>query len=415
MKLSDKIKKSICIFLTVFILCSLLSGCRFQSQYTDPDTGELVGEAAPISLLKKSSIKDIVNTDTNVFFLMNDVTGSVIVTGSNKYGLLGQGTSSDDYSQYAVRAKFPERIRLIDANTKIAVAVSDTNNVYVWGDLSMWDETSSFDSNDGFTYKKFKFDSIISDISIGIEHIALLMKDGSVYTLGKNNGQLGYDYDVNIGAFYPDFKKIDTSVVFSSIKASATATYMLTSGGDLYGSSANAKCELGYVAKIQNVNKLDTVKPITSVASAGSNLFALAYDGTVYVCGENTHGVLGLNSNLSYAVSLTQLPLSENVIQITADNETLTVHFITEEGLVYACGINDNLNTKSKDDDIIVPTLVNISSKVATFYGNGSTRFYIDKSRHLYTYGDNSYGQMPDVTQTDKAVLSPVRLYLNVK
>lgn len=414
MKLTNT-KKTVYVFCAVVLLCFVLSGCGFQSQYIDPDTGELVGEAAPISLLKKSSIKKLVNTDTNVFYLMNDVTGSLLVTGSNKYGLLAQGTANEDFSQYAVRAKFPERIKLIDANTKTAVAVSDTNNVYVWGDLSMWGESVQLETNDGFSYKKFSFDSIISDISIGIEHIALLTSDGKVYTLGKNNGQLGYNYNTDIGTFYADFKMIDTEIIFNAVKSGSTATYMLTSSGDLYGCSANGNYELGYIADMSDINKLDTVKPIVSVTTAGSNLFALANDGTVYVCGENTNGVLGLNSFLSNAASLTPLPLNEVVVQITADNETPTVHFVTQDGLVYACGTNDNLNTKVKDDKVNTPSLVNIDSKVSVFYGSGSTRFYIDKNRHLYTYGNNSYGQMPNVTQTDEAVLSPVRLYLNIK
>lgn len=415
MKMSNKIKNTVIMFISVLLFTSILGGCGFQSQYIDPETGELVGNVAPISLLKKSSIKRLVNTDTNVFFLMNDVTGSVLVTGSNKNGLLGQGTSNDSVTSYAVRAKLPERIKLIDANSKNAVAVSDTNNVYVWGDLSAWGEDTQLETNESFSYKRFSFDSIISDVSIGTDHIAILTKEGNVYTLGKNKGQLGYDVDAEKGTFYPDFTIIQSDIVFNSVKASATATYMLTSNGDLYGCSANLSYELGYIANIANVNKLDTVKPIKSVATAGNNLFALANDGTVYVCGENSYGVLGLNSFLSYATSLTQLPLNETVVQVTANNEKSTVHFVTEDGLVYACGANDDLNTKVKDSKVNTPSLVLLESKVSVFYGGGSTRFFIDKNRHLYTYGDNTYCQMPDVSQTNKAILSPVRLYLNIK
>ncbi len=415
MKMSNKIKNIIITLVSILLISSFLGGCSFQSQYTDPETGELTGNVAPISLLKKSSIKELVNTNTNVFFLMNDVTGSVIVTGSNKNGLLGQGTVSDEVTSYAVRAKLPERIKLIDANTKNAVAVSDTNNVYIWGDLSAWGDDTILETTEGFTYKKFSFDSIISDISIGTEHVAVLTKKGNVYTLGRNNGQLGYDLSTGIGNFYPEFKMIESDVVFNSVKAGTTATYMLTSSGDLYGCSANMSYELGYISNLSSINKLDTVKSIRSVATAGSNLFALANDGTIYVCGENSNGVLGLNSSLSHAVSLTQLPLDEIVVQITANNESATVHFVTEDGNVYACGANDDLNTKVKDDIVNVPSLVSIGSSVSVFYGSGSTRFFIDKNRHLYTYGDNTYCQMPDVAQTDKAILSPVRLYLNIK
>ena len=46
----------------------------------------------------------------------------------------------------------------------------------------------------------------------------------------------------------------------------------------------------------------------------------------------------------------------------------------------------------------------------------GTTRFYIDASDHLYTYGDNSYGQMPITTSSGNSkFVSPVRIYANVK
>jgi len=413
-KTLSNIKKVIATITLLLLFPALFSGCNnYLDKYVDRETGKLNANVAPISLLKRSSIKALVNTDSNVFFLMNDITGSVYVTGSNEYGLLGQGTYGGDSDESALRADLPERIKLIDASETRAAAVSDTNKVYIWGDLSAWGITP--EDTQKTMYKVFTFDTIVTDISVGENHIALLTKDGSAYTLGTNLGQLGYDMDTNLGEFYPDFKKVETSAVFSTVDTNATATYFLSGSGELYGSSANKHFELGYVSQLKNVNKLDTVKSIKSISTCKHSLFALASDGTVYACGENTNGVLGLNSSLPFAASLTMIPFDAVVTQVSASDTTPYVHFVTEDEKLYACGTNLGLNTIDKSQNVIAPSRVNFSYKVTSFYGNGATRFFIDSNRRLYAYGRNQYTQIPDVDRSDKFITSPTRIYLRIK
>ena len=408
------IKKAIATITLLLVFPILFSGCNsYLDKYVDPETGKLNANAAPISLLKRSSIKTLINTDSNVFYLMNDITGSVYVTGSNEYGLLGQGTYSGDSDGSALRANLPERIKLIDASETRAAAVSDTNKVYIWGDLSAWGITPE-DTKETM-YKVFSFDTIVTDISVGENHIALLTKDGSAYTLGTNLGQLGYDIFTNLGEFYPDFRKIETSAVFSIVDTNATATYFLSGSGELYGSSANEYCELGYVGKLSNVNKLDTVKPIKAISTCKHSLFALASDGTVYACGENANGVLGLNSSLPFAASLTMIPFDAVVTQISASDTTPYVHFVTEDEKLYACGTNLGLNTQDKNQSVIAPSLVNVEYDVSEFYGNGSARFFVDSNGRLYAYGQNQYAQIPDVDRSDRFITDPIRIYLRIK
>ncbi|MBP3347498.1 MAG: hypothetical protein J6L92_01945 [Clostridia bacterium] len=410
MKARSCIKRILTYILLAATVCSLLGGCEFLSQYIDPETGEQSSPAAPISLLKRSSIKTLVSTDMNVFFLMNDVEGSVLVTGCNRFGLLGQGTTDNNPHSLAVRVPLPERIKLVDANTHLAAAVSDSNKIYIWGDLSPWGITIDKDH----IYKEFSFTETITDISVGAEHIAVLTKNGKVYTLGVNNGQLGYDLNKNRGEFYPDFKAVDSDVEFSLIETSLTATYMVTTTGELYGASANEHYELGYLDEHSAVSRMDNVKPIELLATAGRNVFALANDGSVYVCGENSNGVLGINNDLPYAEALTKLPFTKKVVSISGDDETTTVHFLTKENELYACGVNDYLNTKSNEAYISTPTLVQIEN-VTRVFAEGSTRFIIDSNRRLYSYGSNLYGQMPGVGNEGKKFSSPVRLYISIK
>lgn len=403
------------LFLTIVLLV-MLTGCSLAPEYVDPETGELTAQVANISLLKKSSIKTIYSTETNVFFVMNNAT--VLASGSNVNGLLGQG-NTEPYD-HVVLVKLPERIKLLSANESIAAAVSDTNNIYIWGELSMWNNDQLNKTAEGFTYKKFSFDDIVTDISVSTNHIAVLTKKGEVYTLGYNYGQLGYDIsDSYKGKLYSDFKKIETDVFASKIETNSSATYILANNGQLYGCSYNEYYELGYIQSLRAVNQIDSLASFTNITTAGHNLFALSVDGDVYVCGQNTNGVLGLNSTLATAAALTKIPFDGNtkVKSICGRDQNNTVFFVTEENKVYACGTNtdNSLYTENTSAFVIAPSLVKIG-EVSEFYGMGATKFYLDSRRRLYTYGDNTYGQMPiSDSSASSSFVSPIRIYANVK
>ncbi len=415
--------KSLNIILAVILILFTFSGCNFNfgSSYIDPETGELIGKPANISLLKKSSVKTINSTSNNVFFLMNS--GDLLATGDNTYGVLGQGdTQSYDY---AVAVKIDERIKLIEATQRRAVAVSDTNAVYVWGDLSWWGITEQTaideEGNTQLAYKKFEFEKgeIICDVSISENHIAVLSKSANVYTLGYNNGQLGYDFDkASQNIFYPNFRKIEYSMYFTAIASNATATYMLTIDGELYGCSQNKNYELGYMDILANINRIESNAMFIDITTAGRNVFALTNDGDVYVCGTNTNGVFGFNSSLSYAAALTQVPFENGkIVQVCGNDDFSFVHYVTDEGKVFACGDNSNkaLYTSSVYSTVTVPTLVNIGT-VSLFFGTGTAKFYVDTSDRLYTYGTNSYAQMPDIESSKtNTFIYPTRIYAEVK
>lgn len=415
----NKSTHNIKYFLKLFVVIAALvalTGCSLAPEYTDPDTGELKAQAAKISLLKKSSVKTIYSTDTNVFFVMNNAT--VLASGANDKGLLGQG-DTDEYD-YVVHVKLPERIKLISANESMAAAVSDTNNIYIWGELYMWNDSMLEHTADNFTYKKFSFDDIITDISVSTNHIAVLTKKGEVYTLGYNYGQLGYDVSTSYkGKLYSDFRKVETDIFVTKIETNPTATYMLANNGQIYGCSYNEYYELGYVSLLRAVNKIDSLKSFADITTAGNNLLALSTEGDVYVCGQNTNGVLGLNSTLATAAALTKIPFDGDtkVTSICGRDQNNSAFFVTDEGYVYACGTNqDNaLYTENTSYAVIAPSRVKIGV-VTEFYGMGATKFYLDVSRRLYTYGDNTYGQMP-ITESNgsSAFVSPTRIYANVK
>lgn len=291
--------------LIAFVL--LITGCNIAPEYIDPETGKPISPAAQISLLKKSSIKTIFGTSKNVFYIMNN--GQLLASGDNSNGLLGQGNTKQ-YS-YVVDVKLPERIKLITATSKTAVAISDTNNIYVWGDLSWWGITDVKNPEDNSTspmiYKKFHIEKeILTDISISNNHIAVLSKKGTVYTLGFDNGQLGYKDTPAKGDFYPEFEKVDSDIVYLNVSTNATTTYMLSADGEIYACGKNENNEMGYIDSLSYINKLDSIERFKSIQTAGHNLIALTESGDVYVCGKNEYGVLAVNNEYLENISTLQ-------------------------------------------------------------------------------------------------------------
>ena len=47
-------------------------------------------------------------------------------------------------------------------------------------------------------------------------------------------------------------------------------------------------------------------------------------------------------------------------------------------------------------------------------YCGGTAIYYLDNNRHLYAYGENTYGQMPNV-DSQREFVAPERIYASVK
>ena len=124
-QLKKNIKLVVSIGICALTLLLWICACSCSNQYVDKD-GNNKAQPIEISLLKKSSIKTIVPSEKNTFFVMNN--GSLLAVGDNSAGLLGQ----NDYEEYdyPVEVQLPERIKLVAASGDFAVAVSESNNLY---------------------------------------------------------------------------------------------------------------------------------------------------------------------------------------------------------------------------------------------------------------------------------------------
>jgi alpha-tubulin suppressor-like RCC1 family protein len=202
-----------------------------------------------------------------------------------------------------------------------------------------------------------------SKISCGGYSTVVLMEDGSIFSCGSNySGELGVgtsETNRNVLVKMTSWP-IDSSGI--SLKASHIScgdahTVVLMTDGTIYSTGFNYYGQLG-INSTSNSNVLveminlptdSSGNPTTpSKISCGSNHTGiLMTDDTVYVCGSNLKGQLGIGtSDYNAYTTLTQMTIlstdssgnQKTVSQIYCRNEHTIV--LMSDDTVYACGSN---------------------------------------------------------------------------
>jgi alpha-tubulin suppressor-like RCC1 family protein len=185
--------------------------------------------------------------------------------------------------------------------------------------------------------------SVNSMVGAGKSHSVFLILNGKVMTCGDNTkGQLG------IGSYIsknmPTYVKINATTDLTNVKsvyAGADHTIFLLNDGTVYVCGDNTYGQLGIgnntnqTFAVQNLN-LTTVKSI----SAGTyHTMFLLNDGSVKACGKNTNGQLGDGTTLDKN-TLVNVIISENVKKVSCGS--FHTMFLLNDGTVMGCGNNNN-------------------------------------------------------------------------
>lgn len=170
-----------------------------------------------------------------------DNEGNVWSWGSNKSGQLGNG--SYENTAVPVKVSFGNvKIKSISAGNEHSMAVSESNEVYVWGS----NESGQLGINDG-SIKSLNIPvklnmTNVKMASAGINHSVVLKADGTVYTFGDNlYGQLG------TGNFTKQMKPKSIGKIGreAEISAGGYHTIVRTSDGEIKGCGKAEEGQLG--------------------------------------------------------------------------------------------------------------------------------------------------------------------------
>ncbi|HEK8924581.1 TPA: chromosome condensation regulator [Clostridioides difficile] len=211
---------------------------------------------------------------------------------------------------------------------------------------------------------------------------------------------------VNITDQYNSYITMDE---IKKIETSDYATFILKKDGSLFSCGYNEYGQLGLGDTI-NKNEftqvpIDDVKDII-ISSATS--FVIKNDNTIYSCGKNDKGQLGLNDTNNRNI-FTEIDTSFNTSPIKKISCAPSNSFLLfENGLVYCCGDNTHgqlgIGTFGNNENKLKFALININD-IRDLYCSSSILAVINNNNELYMCGDNTYGQIGMGTQTRQLTL----------
>ncbi len=300
------------------------------------------------------------------------------------------------------------------------------------------------------TKDAFGITDIIVDLDEGTDHTVMLTNTGKAYSIGDNTyGQLADGTNVSSTDTLVEVKKTATDVFtdIKEIKAGDKNTVIVQNDGSVWVSGINDNYELG----IDNSQTLDKSLPLQNTnisnaifATAGDNhITVIKDDGSVYAWGNGKLGQLGNRKNSN---SINPVMVGDYIVRTNTNKVVLGINddAIIEGNVEYFNIFNSsaiNITYNTKDQTVaslltplhgevtpgkigikvvgqkvgttivtanqdgtsnigviqveVIPQDTTIEPNVIT---NGSHTITLRVDGKIYTYGDNTYGQLGNGT-----------------
>jgi alpha-tubulin suppressor-like RCC1 family protein len=392
-----------------------------NATYGQLGDGTTIAKSSPVKIGTSSWTKVSTGGLHNIAI---DITGRLFLWGYGASGNMGNGQNGNLSSPTLLNIN-NYSFSVVSAGFNNSFAINTNGFLYGWGD------NSGGQLGDGTTVSKSSPVNISSNsgssfsaVSAGLVHTAAIDINGFLCTWGSyGNGALG-DGSVNSRS---NVARVSTSswTIVSASGFSSTTTGM-DINGNLYGWGLNNNGQLGdgtTVSKSSPVLILSLNTPIVSwtiTSAGGSHTAGIDSTNTLYVWGGNSFGILGDNTSISRSTAIKlgpyNTPSKLSWTSVSAGN-SLTAAITTNNNL-YTWGGNavgqlgDGTTTNKSS-----PVVINIYNEALNVY-NYSWSIVSAGSSHtagilitgaLYTWGDNSIGQIGDTTlYTNKS--SPVQI-----
>ena len=358
--------------------------------------------------IRFNGIRQIDCGDEYNVLLKND--GSVWVCGYDGSGGMGLGSTNTKYL-------FTQIDSIGNDNKQIACGCSNT--FVIKNDGSLWG-TGSIGSGQlglGDTTYKTTFTQVTTNINNDVAQIAcggsstfILKNDGSLWSCGNNNrGQLGLGDTTDRNVFTQVTTNINNDV--KQIVCGNNHTFILKNDGSLWSCGGNGSGQLGlndttdrttFTQVTTNVNN-----DVKQIACGSVHTFILKNDGSLWSCGNNGSGQLGLNDTTK-RTSFTQVTtnINNDVKQVSCACYYRHVLILKNDGSVWACGDNraGQLglgDTTTYTSFTQVTTNINNDVKYVACCGSLSSSsvfdlnsFIVKNDNSLWGCGSNGRGQL---------------------
>lgn len=235
--------------------------------------------------------------------------------------------------------------------------------------------------------------------SAGGHHSLLLLRNGAVYSFGRNwvagvgGGQLGHG-DL-VGRSTPTrVLGLPEGVV---VAAGNCHSLVVVADGGLFAFGSNNSGQLGQGDFVDRLHptRVPGLGPVQSAAAGDGFSLVLLRTGEILSCGDNRHGQLGLGyasaTGIPSPVKIEGLP--GPAVAIAAGGAHALV--LLENGDVYSFGRNDagQLGLGDRLDRALPSRIAMLSGAAAVSAGSGHSLVLLANGE-LYVFGSNSGGQL---------------------
>lgn len=246
--------------------------------------------------------------------------------------------------------------------------------------------------------------TIKNGMSIGTNHSMILRDDGSLWMAGSNDsGQLANGINEGLSE-YPRAIKIMDGV--TSVSAGTYCSAILKNDGTLWVSGINSYGQLGIDSTDNSEKILNFKKIMDNVASVSTNNFRMLViknDGTLWSCGNNIYGALGINSEEREI--LKPVKVTDNVAMAMSGDHFTAI--LKKDGTLWLSGM---YYSHGGDEGWVSDSLVpfKIQEQVKYISCEGTHIFYIKNDDSLWGMGQGSYSSIGEMG-------NPVKITENVK
>jgi uncharacterized repeat protein (TIGR02543 family) len=291
--------------------------------------------------------------------------GRVFTWGWNRFGQLGDGTTTNKSKPTEITDKFnlieDEIIISLSLGYSHSTALTSLGRVYTWGangagQLGDGEPAYSISTPKEITsYFDLNEDEKVTSLSLGYRHSAALTSEGRIFTWGNNDfGQLGDGTKISkhiptdiTSHFNLD---IDETMILHTLGAYHSGA--LTSAGRMFTFGHNGYYQLGDFTSINksspteitNFFNLDIDENITILSFGLDHSGALTSTGRIFTWGFNYKSQLGdrttnVKSTPFEVTSLFDLDIDEEIVELSLGFEVTTAR--TSKGKALIWGSNE--------------------------------------------------------------------------
>ena len=333
--------------------------------------------------------------------------GTLWAWGYNSYGQAGQGNTTNYSSPVQVGALTVWK--QISCGYQCVMAIQSNGTLWSWG------------SNNQGQLGQGNISSYSSPVQVGALSTWTKVACGYLQTLAiQSNGTLwawGYNGFGTLGqgntTYYSSPVQVGALSVWTQVTSSYYSAAAIQSNGTLWSWGANSYGQLGLNTNINYSSpvQVGTTSNWSQVAMQQWNIGAiLQSSGTLYASGNSSYGSLGNNSTTNQSSPVAILSPSYGPW-----NKIVAAYYTTiaiqNNGTLWSCGYNFYGNLGLNTTTLGISTFVQVGSLSAwTQIAGGRTHMLaIQSNGTLWAWGGNSYGQL-GVNTINGGYSSPVQV-----